>query len=63
MVENRLGEGAVPGHASALARNVHAFELLVGPYAVAHLRVSERIQARGGALPDDGAHCLPGRHA
>ena len=56
LVENRLGAGAVPGYASALARNVHAFELLVGPYAVAHLRVSERIQARGGALPDDGAH-------
>ena len=28
----------------------------MGPYAVAHLRVTERIQARGGALPEDGAH-------
>ncbi len=56
VVAARLGEGAVPGHASALARNVHAFEILVGPYAVAHLRVTERIQARGGVLPDDGAH-------
>ena len=55
-VEERLGQGAVPSHASALARNVHAFELLVGAYAVAHLRISERIQARGGVLPDDGAH-------
>lgn len=55
-VADRMGKGAVPGHASALARNVHAFELLVGPYAVAHLRVSERIEAHGGALPDDGAH-------
>ena len=56
VVGERLGEGAVPSYASALARNVHAIELLVGPYAVAHLRVSERIQARGGVLPDDGAH-------
>ncbi len=56
VVTERLGEGAVPGHASALARNVHAFELLVGAYAVAHLRVTERIKAHGGALPDDGAH-------
>ena len=55
-VDERLGPGAVPSYASTLARNVHAFELLVGPYAVAHLRVTERIQARGGALPDDGAH-------
>ena len=55
-VDKRLGPGAVPSYASALARNVHAFELLVGAYAVAHLRISERIQARGGALPEDGAH-------
>ena len=54
-VADRMGQGAVPGHASALARNVHAFELLVGPYAVAHLRMSERIEAHGGELPDDGA--------
>ena len=56
LVENREGSGAVPGRSSALARNVHAFELLVGPYAVAHLRVTQSIQAHGGALPDDGAH-------
>ena len=56
VVEERLGPGAVPNYASALARNVHAFEILVGPYAVAHLRVTERIQARGGVLPEDGAH-------
>ena len=55
-VDERLGPGAVPSHASALARNVHAFELLVGAYAVAHLRVTERIRAHGGVLPADGAH-------
>ena len=56
LVEEREGLGAIQGRASDLAKNVHAFELLVGPYAVAHLRVTERIQARGGALPEDGAH-------
>ena len=56
LVENREGAGAVPGRAAALARNVHAFELLVGPYAVAHLRVTQSIRAHGGVLPDDGAH-------
>ena len=56
VVAERLGPGAVPSHASALARNVHAFELLVGAYTVAHLRVSERIQAHDGVLPEDGAH-------
>ena len=56
LVKNREGAGAVPGRASALARNVHAFELLVGPYAVAHLRVTQSVQTQGGTLPEDGAH-------
>ncbi len=38
------------------ARNLHAFEILVGPYAVAHLRLSQRVLAEGGTLPMDGAH-------
>ena len=55
-VDEQLGPGAIPSYASTLARNVHSFELLVGAYAVAHLRISERIQARAGVLPEDGAH-------
>ena len=55
-VDEHLGPGAIPSYASTLARNVHSFELLVGAYAVAHLRISERIQARDGVLPEDGAH-------
>ncbi|CAN5843558.1 DNA methyltransferase [soil metagenome] len=42
--------------AGKMARNIHAFELLVGPYAVAHLRVTERVVDAGGSLPDDGVH-------
>lgn len=50
------GAGMKASAASRMARNVHAFELLVGPYAVAHLRLSERVVDAGGSLPDDGAH-------
>jgi len=55
-VRNRYGAGAVPQRATMLARNVHAFELLVGPYSVAHMRVTQKLQEAGGTLPDDGVH-------
>ena len=53
-VEGRQGKGAVPGQATALARNLHGFETMVGPYAVADLRVSRALQDRGATLPKDG---------
>lgn len=53
-VEADWGEGMVAGAAGELARNTHAFEILVGPYAVAHLRITEAIRARGGTLPEEG---------
>ena len=56
LVQERFGAGAVPQRATVLARNVHAFELLVGPYAVAHLRVTQKLQEAGATLPDDGVH-------
>jgi len=55
-VQARYGAGAVPPRATMLAKNVHAFELLVGPYAVAHLRVTQKLQEAGATLPDDGVH-------
>lgn len=54
IAEERFGPGAVGGYASQMARNIHAFELLVGSYAVAHLRLSERVMDAGGVLPADG---------
>jgi len=48
------GVGAVPGAVNSLARNLYAFEILVGPYAVAHLRISELIARHGGTLPPNG---------
>ena len=55
-VQTRYGTGAVPQRATMLANNVHAFELLVGPYAVAHLRVTQKLQEAGATLPADGVH-------
>ena len=55
-VQARYGAGAVPPRATMLAKNVHAFELLVGPYAVAHLRVTQKLQEAGATLPTDGVH-------
>jgi len=55
-VEAEQGAGAVPGQASALAANLYAFELMVGPYAVTELRTSRALRDRGAALPKDGTH-------
>lgn len=50
------GKGARVSAATTAARNIHAFELLVGPYTVAHLRLTQQILAENGSLPDDGVH-------
>jgi hypothetical protein len=55
-VETEQGEGAVPGQATALAKNLYGFELMVGPYAVAELRVSRALRDRDAALPENGTH-------
>ena len=46
-VRNRLGSGAVAGKLMNLSDRLHAFEILVGPYAVAHLRLSQRLRDAG----------------
>ena len=56
LATNRFGKAMAGNTAARMARNIHAFELLVGPYAVAHLRLSERVMDAGGTLPDDGIH-------
>jgi len=40
--------------ATRLSANLHAFELLVGPYAVTHLRLSRALADAGATLPKDG---------
>lgn len=50
-VRERLGPGAVPGKLRELAERLFGFEILVGPYAVSHLRISQRLreeQVTGG---------------
>ena len=55
-VEAEQGAGAVAGQATALAGNLYGFELMVGPYSVAELRVSRALRDRGAQLPGDGTH-------
>ena len=46
-VRETLGPGAVPERLRDLAGRLHAFEILVGPYAVAKLRLTQRLLAEG----------------
>lgn len=50
----RFGKNILPGAATKCAENIHAFENMVGPYAVAHLRLTQLIVSHGGKLPDEG---------
>ena len=59
----RSGPGALAGAATDLAARLNAFEFLVGPYAVAHLRLTQAVRAAGGHLPAEGRARLPVRHA
>jgi N-6 DNA Methylase len=51
-VRKRYGDAGA--RATHMAQNLHAFEILVGPYTVAHLKVSKEILDAGGSLPDGG---------
>jgi hypothetical protein len=53
-VREEYGAGAVPARSSVMAHNFHGFELLIGSYAVAHLRLSSR-SSRPVALCRKGA--------
>ena len=53
-VREAYGSGAVAARASVMAQNFHGFEILIGSYSVAHLRLSQQVLEAGGALPDDG---------
>ena len=46
-VAQRLGPGAVAGKLRGLADRLNAFEILVGPYSVAHLRISQALRDAG----------------
>ena len=48
-VRDMYGPGAVTQRIAALADRLYAFELLVGPYSVAHLRIAQRLRESGVA--------------
>jgi hypothetical protein len=57
-VRARSGPGAVPARARQMAENMHGFEILVGPYAVAHLRLTQALEgamneAKAAGQPDE----------
>lgn len=55
-VRARSGPGAIPARARQMAENMHGFEILVGPYAVAHLRLTQALE---GAMNADKAEDEP----
>lgn len=52
--EEGEGEGAVADRITQLGKNIFGFEIMVGPYAVAQLRISRALMDRGAKLPKDG---------
>jgi len=57
-VQKTEGPGAVPARADVLGNSLYGFELMVGPYAVAALRLTRMLQQYGGHLPGDGAQIM-----
>ncbi len=55
-VEARKGAGMKRSAATRAAKNLHSFEALVGPYAVAHLRLTQQVVSEKGEIPSDGVH-------
>ncbi|WP_238884843.1 type ISP restriction/modification enzyme [Mycobacterium sp. IDR2000157661] len=53
-VEHRDGQGAVAGAVSDLAARLYGFELQMGPFAVAELRVTDLLADVGASLPERG---------
>ena len=61
-VEAQQGPGAVPGQATAMAKNIYGFEIMVGPFAVSELRISRALANRAQTTGQRNA-CLPYRYA
>lgn len=53
-IKAEQGPGAVAGQATALAKNLYGFELMVGSYSVAELRVSNALRDHCAQLPTGG---------
>lgn len=55
-VEQMRGAGMRRSAAAQAARNMHGFEIMVGPYTVAHLRLMQAFASENATLPEDGVH-------
>ncbi|MCK4787569.1 MAG: N-6 DNA methylase, partial [Desulfobacteraceae bacterium] len=53
-IEREEGKGSVQGRATQLAGNIYGFENMVGPYAVAELRLSRSLDDHGAQLSKEG---------
>ncbi|OQY30210.1 MAG: hypothetical protein B6244_01210 [Candidatus Cloacimonetes bacterium 4572_55] len=53
-IEDDEGPGAIRGGARMLTKNLHGFEWMVGPYAVAQLRFSQVLSQLGVSMPNTG---------
>lgn len=53
-----LGKAGPGQVATTLGGTLFGFELLPGPFAVAHLRIAERLHALGGTQPENGINIL-----
>jgi hypothetical protein len=57
-VAEQEGPGSVPARADLLGGTLYGFEIMVGPYAVAALRLTRMLQDRGGHVPGDGVQVM-----
>jgi hypothetical protein len=53
-VASLYGRGYRGQYAKEVASRLYGIELMVGPYAVAQLRLSQAVQGEGGSLPEEG---------
>lgn len=53
-VRHQEGAGAVVGRAESLVKQIYGFEIMVGPYAVAALRLTRMIHDFGAKVPRQG---------
>ena len=54
LAAKKFGEGMIASIATRMASNFYAFEYMVGPYAVSHMRIAQALKQAGGTLPKDG---------
>lgn len=57
-IREEEGPGAMPARADLLGTSLFGFEIMVGPYAVASLRLTRMLQQYGGHLPGDGVQVM-----